>query len=184
MCYTTFYFCEECHWHLDRNCPKSTNHLKYGYFSIKFTNSEQAPILEMMVLGYLFFGRGFCHVAQMGLEPEAILLPRVHVCIALSSSSSISLLIVYTLWACMLVETRGWLIWGIFFYCSSYWDWFSLAPEITNWLAPPNSVLLAQWYISALSHPALLGMLESSFLLVGQELPTNHLPRSLFNVFD
>lgn len=97
----TFYLCEECHWHLDRNCPKSTNHLKYGYFSIKFTNSEQAPILEMMVLGYLFFGRGFCHVAQMGLEPEAILLPRVHVCIALSSSSSILLLIVCTLWACL-----------------------------------------------------------------------------------
>lgn len=51
----------------------------------------------MMVLGYLFFGKGFCHVAQMGLELEANLLPQVHVCIALSSSSSVLLLIVCTL---------------------------------------------------------------------------------------
>lgn len=90
----TFYLYEECHWHLDRNCTKCTNHLKYGYFSIKFTNTGQVPILEMMVLGCLFFGRGFCHVAQMSLELEAILLPWVHVCIALSSSS-ILLLILY-----------------------------------------------------------------------------------------
>lgn len=122
----TFYFHGECHWHLDRNGPKSTNHLKYGYFSIKFTNTEQIPILEMMVLGYLFSGRGFCHVAQMGLELEAILLPRAHVYIALCSSS-VLLLIVCTVWACMLVEARGW--YEVFFYCSSYWDWFSLDPD-------------------------------------------------------
>lgn len=164
----TFYLYEECHWHLDRNCTKCTNHLKYGYFSIKFTNTGQVPILEMMVLGCLFFGRGFCHVAQMGLELEAILLPWVHVCIALSSSSSILLLILYfvSMHAC----GGQTLIWNVFFYCSSYWDWFSLDPEITNWLDPPNSVLLAQWYRSASSHPVLLGVLESSFLLVGQVL--------------
>lgn len=102
----------------------------------------------MMVLGYLFFGKRFCHVVQMGLEPEAILLPRVHVCIALSSSS-ILLLVLLCEHECLWRPEVDMI--GVFFYCSSYWDWFSLNPEITNWLEwlrssrdPPNSVLLAQ----------------------------------------